>query len=66
MVSNSVITYKEGKTVYVSESGLYNLTVRSKLPAAKSFKKWVTSEMPKVKEMWKRRDECNKHLAEKD
>ena len=31
----------EGATVYISESGLYVLIMRSKLPAAKLFKRWV-------------------------
>ena len=30
---------------YVNESGLYCLIFGSKLPAAKEFKKWVTSEV---------------------
>ena len=30
---------------YVNESGLYALIFGSKLPAAKAFKKWVTSEV---------------------
>ena len=36
-----------------SESGLYSLTFKSRLPAAKQFKKWVTSELPLLKEKWK-------------
>lgn len=31
--------------VYVSESGMYSLILRSDKPAAKAFKKWVTSEV---------------------
>ena len=34
--------YHEGKAVYISESGLYGLILKNRLPAAKSFKKWVT------------------------
>ena len=30
---------------YVSESGLYTLVMRSTLPVAKTFRKWVTSEV---------------------
>ena len=37
--------YHEGKAVYISESGLYILVLRSKLRAAKSFKKWVTDTL---------------------
>ena len=29
----------------INESGLYSLVLRSKLPNAKKFKKWVTSEV---------------------
>ena len=32
-------------TIYLSESGLYNLIFLSTLPKAKKFKKWVTSEV---------------------
>ena len=37
--------FYERKAVYVSESDLHSLILRSKLPAAKAFKKWVTSEV---------------------
>ena len=30
-------------TIYVNESGLYSLVLRSKLEPAKEFKRWVTS-----------------------
>jgi len=30
---------------WINESGLYSLTLKSKLPAAKKFKRWVTSEV---------------------
>ena len=33
------------KSIYVNESGLYSLIMGSKLPAAKSFKRWVTKEV---------------------
>lgn len=33
------------ETVLINESGLYSLILSSKLPSAKSFKKWVTSEV---------------------
>ena len=35
----------EGNTIYINESGLYSLILRSKLESAKSFKRWVTSEV---------------------
>lgn len=33
------------KTPVINESGLYSLVLRSKLPTAKKFKRWVTSEV---------------------
>ncbi len=33
------------KTVIINESGLYSLVLGSKLPAARKFKRWVTSEV---------------------
>ena len=33
------------ETIYVNESGLYSLVLRSKLESAKEFKKWVTSQV---------------------
>ena len=33
------------KTVYINESGLYSLILRSEKPEAKHFKKWVCSEV---------------------
>lgn len=32
-------------TIIINESGLYSLVLSSKLPTAKAFKKWVTSEI---------------------
>ena len=38
------------QTMLVNESGLYSLILSSKLPAAKAFKRWVTSEiLPSVR-----------------
>ena len=38
------------KTIYINESGLYSLIMRSEKPEAKTFKKWVTSEvLPKIR-----------------
>lgn len=31
--------------IVINESGLYSLVLRSKLPGAKKFKRWVTSEV---------------------
>lgn len=33
------------KTILINESGLYSLILSSKLPKAKSFKRWVTNEV---------------------
>ena len=41
----STLTYNKGKAVYISESCLYGLILRSRLPAAKSFKKSVTADV---------------------
>ena len=35
----------EGNSLYLSESGLYSLVLRSKLESAKVFKRWVTCEV---------------------
>lgn len=32
-------------TPIINESGLYSLTISSKLPTAKQFKRWITSEV---------------------
>lgn len=36
---------REQYPIFVNESGLYSLIMSSKLPAAKKFKRWVTSEV---------------------
>jgi len=42
---------RDQKMVVINESGLYSLVFSSKLPAAKKFKKWVTSEvLPSVRQ----------------
>lgn len=33
------------ETIFINESGLYSLVMSSKLPSAKKFKRWVTSEV---------------------
>ncbi len=38
------------KTIFITESGLYSLILSSKLPQAKVFKRWVTSEvLPQIR-----------------
>ena len=36
---------REQKPILINESGLYSLVLSSKLPSAKKFKRWVTSEV---------------------
>lgn len=36
---------REQKPIFINESGLYSLVLSSKLPAAKKFKRWITSEV---------------------
>ena len=35
----------KSKTIFINESGLYALILFSKLPQAREFKRWVTSEV---------------------
>ena len=38
------------RTIIINESGLYSLILSSKLPSAKKFKRWVTSEvLPQIR-----------------
>lgn len=45
MLPNSQNGKTVGKTYIINESGLYSLIISSKLPSAKEFKHWVTSEV---------------------
>ena len=36
---------QDKETIIINESGLYSLILSSKLPNAKKFKRWVTSEV---------------------
>ena len=39
------------ETIIINESGLYSLILSSKLPQAKEFKRWVTSEvLPQIRQ----------------
>ena len=42
---NELFTVNGTKGILINESGLYSLIVSSKLPKAKEFKRWVTSEV---------------------
>jgi prophage antirepressor-like protein len=44
-VSDTITGYHEKITVYINESGLYNLIMISQKAEAKQFKHWVTSEV---------------------
>ena len=51
----------EGNSLYLSESGLYSLILRSKLESAKEFKRWVTSQvLPSIRKTG-RYDYCMNH-----
>ena len=51
----------EGNSLYLSESGLYSLVLRSKLESAKEFKRWVTSQvLPSIRKTG-RYDYCMIH-----
>ena len=36
---------REQKPIFINESGLYSLILSSRLPGAKAFKRWITSEV---------------------
>lgn len=42
---NGNVLAGQSKTTIINESGLYSLVLSSKLPTAKKFKRWVTSEV---------------------
>ena len=51
----------EGNSVYINESVLYSLILRSKLESAKEFKRWVTSQvLPSIRKTG-RYDYCMNH-----
>ena len=43
--NNSALTSNEKNSIYINESGLYSLILRSNKEEAKYFKKWITSEI---------------------
>ena len=50
LIQGTGSNYKS-KTVLINESGLYALILSSKLPQAKAFKRWVTSEvLPQIRQ----------------
>ena len=43
-------TGQKRETYLINESGLYSLILKSKMPSAKKFKRWVTSEvLPQIR-----------------
>lgn len=56
-ITEMIAQYQNGtqlgssKTILINESGLYSLILSSKLPTAKKFKRWVTSEvLPSIRQ----------------
>ena len=48
--SRIAISGQKRKVIFINESGLYSLILSSKLPSAKRFKRWVTSEvLPQIR-----------------
>ena len=45
VAETSTLTNNQSNQVFINESGIYSLILRSKLESAKSFKKWITSEV---------------------
>ena len=45
MLPNSQNGNSVGKFILINESGLYSLILLSRLPGAKAFKRWITSEV---------------------
>ena len=39
------LTNNEKNTIYINESGLYSLILRSRLESARAFKRWVTKDV---------------------
>jgi prophage antirepressor-like protein len=44
-VANRDTPIEQPHMIYINESGLYSLVLRSRMPTAKQFKRWVTSEV---------------------
>ena len=51
---SSPLTWNTGNTIYINESGLYSLILKSKMYKAKEFKRWVTKEvLPSIRKTGK-------------
>ena len=42
---DGALTNNEKNTIYINESGLHSLILRSKLESARVFKRWVTKDV---------------------
>ena len=62
-----VVSGQRRNIIFINESGLYSLILSSKLPSAKAFKRWVTSEvLPQIRKTGgyiPTRDEKGKELT---
>ena len=46
------LTYNEKQTIYITELGLYELALKSKLPALEQFQDWVYETIKKNQTVW--------------
>ena len=64
---NDSFTVNGTAITLINESGLYSLVLSSKLPKAKQFRRWVTSEvLPTIRMFWTNPDcpsVCNRRTA---
>ena len=42
---STILNYRQGAQIFISESGLYSLIMRSNKPEAKLFQRWVTKDV---------------------
>lgn len=52
------LTHNEKQQCYINESGLYTLVLKSKLPSANKFQRWITKDV--IPEL-RKRGGCIKH-----
>ena len=56
---------EDDKTIFINESGMYSLVLRSNLPSARAFKHWVTSEvLPQIRKTGKYEDDMQAQLED--
>lgn len=64
-----VLSGQNREVIFINESGLYSLILSSKLPTAKKFKRWVTTEvLPTIRKhgMYANEETIEKMLADPD